>query len=107
RKGGGRGGGEYVEEGGGAFGYFGNEGVPVFMRGVQGRKQMAEMLDRLRADPPREVGGLEVAGFEDRRDPTGRLGPLKGATDAAARNVLVFRLGERARVVLRPSGTEP
>ena len=68
---------------------------------------MARMLDALRATPPREIGGLAVTGFEDLRDETGRLGPLKGATDAAARNVLVFRLGERARVALRPSGTEP
>jgi phosphoglucomutase len=81
--------------------------VPVFMRGVQGRQQMGQMLDRLRADPPRDVGGLPVSSFEDLRDPAGRLGPHKGGTDAAARNVLVFRLGERARVTLRPSGTEP
>jgi phosphoglucomutase/phosphomannomutase len=89
------------------FGCFRNEGVPVFLRGVQGKQLMARMLDRLRAEPPREVGGLAVTRFEDLRDPEGRLGPLKGATDAASRNVLVFQLGEETRVVLRPSGTEP
>jgi phosphoglucomutase/phosphomannomutase len=48
-----------------------------------------------------------VTAFEDLRDEGGRLGPYKGATDYAARNFLIFRLGDRARVVLRPSGTEP
>jgi phosphoglucomutase/phosphomannomutase len=89
------------------FGYFRNEGVPVYMSGVQGKQQMAEMLDRLRAMPPEELGGLRVTSVEDLRDVHGRLGPIKGATDYAARNVLVFRCGERAQVALRPSGTEP
>jgi phosphoglucomutase len=89
------------------FGCFRNAGVPVFMCGIQGRAQMEQMLDRLRADPMREVAGLPVTSFEDLRDPAGRFGPIKGGTDAAARNVLVFRLGDRARVTLRPSGTEP
>ena len=89
------------------FGYFRNDGVSVFMRGIEGKQQMARMLDRLRATPPRTIAGLEVGAFEDLRDENGRFGPLKGATDAASRNVLVFRCGERARVVLRPSGTEP
>jgi phosphoglucomutase/phosphomannomutase len=40
-------------------------------------------------------------------DEDGRLGPLKGATDRAARNFLIFHLGEGARISLRPSGTEP
>src|SRR5213079_2477611 len=74
---------------------------------VQGKQQMALMLDRLRRSPPREIGGLPVTSFEDLRDETGRLGPMKGATDYAGRNVLLFRLGERAKVALRPSGTEP
>ena len=68
---------------------------------------MARMLDALRRAPPRAFAGLAVTGFEDLRDEEGRLGPMKGATDAAARNFLIFRLGDRARLTLRPSGTEP
>jgi phosphoglucomutase/phosphomannomutase len=89
------------------FGYFRNEGVTVAMTGIQGKQDMARMLDALRAAPPQEIGGLKVTGFEDLRDEGGRMGPLKGATDAASRNFLIFRLGDGARVVLRPSGTEP
>ena len=89
------------------FGYYRNEGVTVAMTGLQGKQDMARMLDTLRATPPKEIGGLAVTRFEDLRDEGGRMGPLKGATDAASRNFLIFRLGDRARVVLRPSGTEP
>jgi phosphoglucomutase/phosphomannomutase len=89
------------------FGYYRNEGVPVFMSGWQGKQQMLRMLGALREAPPKEVAGLPVTAFEDLRDEGGRFGPIKGATDAASRNVLVFRCGEQAKVVLRPSGTEP
>jgi phosphoglucomutase len=81
--------------------------VPVFMRGVEGKQQMAALLDSLRAEPLHQIAGLEVTHFEDLRDEDGRFGPLQGATDAASRNVLLFRCGEHARVALRPSGTEP
>ncbi len=98
---------DYLEQMQKEFGYFRNEGVPVFMRGVEGKQQMAHLLDSLRKDPPREIAGLPVTDFEDLRDEEGRFGPLKGATDAASRNVLLFRCGDQARVALRPSGTEP
>jgi phosphoglucomutase/phosphomannomutase len=98
---------DYVERLAREFGYYRNEGIPVFMTGIQGKEQMALLLDRLRAAPPQRIAGLAVTSFEDLRDPRGRLGAIKGATDAASRNFLIFRCGERAKVVLRPSGTEP
>src|SRR5205823_7435783 len=89
------------------FGYFRNELLTIVMTGLEGKQKMAAMLDSFRADPPRTLAGLTVTHFEDLRDPEGRMGPINGATDAAGRNVLVFRLGDHGSVVLRPSGTEP
>lgn len=89
------------------FGYFRNEGRQVVLPGLEGRLQMARMLDAIRAAPFTEVAGVPVTGYADLRDEAGRLGALKGRTDAASRNVLLFTLGEQARIALRPSGTEP
>ncbi|MBX9627427.1 MAG: phospho-sugar mutase [Gemmataceae bacterium] len=93
------------------FGYYRNELLTVAMTGLEGKQDMARMMEALRANPPAEVGGLPVTRFEDLRDEAGRLGPFKGDTDRAARNFLVFRLGGSgglsAKVSLRPSGTEP
>ncbi|MBA4062773.1 MAG: phospho-sugar mutase [Isosphaera sp.] len=93
------------------FGYFRNELLNIVMTGLEGKVNMTRMLDALRTNPPKEIGGLPVAAFEDLRDEAGRLGPFKGDTDRAARNFLIFRLGAgsgvSAKVCLRPSGTEP
>jgi phosphoglucomutase/phosphomannomutase len=89
------------------YGYFRNEIVTMVMTGIQGKQDMARMLDLLRAEPPRQIAGLPVTQFEDLQDETGRLGPFKGDTDRAARNFLWFTLGDRGRIALRPSGTEP
>jgi len=89
------------------FGYFRNEMRTLVMPGVEGKATMARLLDRLRKAPPVKVGAHAVSRIEDLLDEDGRLGPLKGNTDRAARNFLVFQLGDSARIGLRPSGTEP
>jgi phosphoglucomutase/phosphomannomutase len=89
------------------YGYFRNDGVNIQMEGVMGRARMARMLDSMRTSPPSEIAGRKVTRFIDLRDPDEKFGPIQGETDAAARNVLIFELGESTRVVLRPSGTEP
>ena len=92
------------------FGYFKNELQNIVMTGLEGKQNMAKMLDALRTNPPASIGGLPVVGFEDLRNEDGRMGPFKGETDKAARNFLIFRLGGNgleAKVCLRPSGTEP
>ena len=88
-------------------GYFNNIGINILLPGLDGRIKMEKMLDSLRLDPPLRIAGLNVSRFEDLRNPEGKFGPIKGATDASSRNVLVFELGDNARAVLRPSGTEP
>jgi phosphomannomutase len=55
-------------------------------------------LERLRANPPSTLGGLAVEQVEDLGAGTPDLPPTDG---------LRYRLAEHARVIVRPSGTEP
>ena len=92
------------------FGYYRNELLNIVMPGLEGKQNMAKMLDILRKNPPGEIAGFPVVSSEDLWDVEGKMGPFKGATDQAARNFLIFRLqhdGLEAKVCLRPSGTEP
>jgi phosphomannomutase len=59
---------------------------------------IAAAMDRLRTSPPAELGGLAVEKVDDLAEGTPDLPPTEG---------LRFRLAHRARVIVRPSGTEP
>jgi phosphomannomutase len=63
----------------------------------------AQVMRRLRADPPAEFGGAPVTALTDLG-----AGPRDAGEERSvpAADVLIFRL-TGARVVLRPSGTEP
>jgi phosphomannomutase len=95
-----------------AHGYVRNDQVSLKYDGATGQQRLAELLDRLRAEPPVAIGERPVLRAIDHRDPAGRFGPFLSESDRAARNVLVYHLSpgaadEGARVILRPSGTEP
>jgi len=59
---------------------------------------IAETMTRLRSAPPTTLGGREVKAVDDLLDPDGPLPPTDG---------LRVRLAGGARVIVRPSGTEP
>ncbi|MES2641558.1 MAG: phospho-sugar mutase [Myxococcota bacterium] len=94
-------------------GYVHNELVSTVMRGAAGKARIDRIQAAMRENPPTEIGKWRVVEVLDRADPKGPLGPIKSGTDAASRDVLVFRLAEggatepTARLLLRPSGTEP
>lgn len=101
---------DYLDDLNRQFGYYRNELLNIVLTGLEGKVNMGRMLNALRQNPPAQIGGLTVSGFEDLWDEAGRMGPFKGETDKAARNFLIFRLagdGVLAKVCLRPSGTEP
>ena len=55
-------------------------------------------MDRLRADPPSTIGSDAVASIDDFID---------GFASFPASNILRLWIGDTARVIVRPSGTEP
>lgn len=59
-------------------------------------------MTRLRSAPPGELGGLAVLGVDDLA-----LGSTSDAGDLPPTEGLRFRLADGARVIVRPSGTEP
>jgi phosphomannomutase len=59
---------------------------------------IAAAMERLRSRPPASLGGLAVVGVDDLAQGSPDLPPTDG---------LRFRLADHARVIVRPSGTEP
>jgi len=60
--------------------------------------EIGATMQRLREQPPTELGGLAVLRLDDLADGSADLPPTDG---------LRFTLADRARVIVRPSGTEP
>ncbi|WGL51700.1 phospho-sugar mutase [Nocardioides sp. BP30] len=59
---------------------------------------IARAMERLRTTPPTALGGARVTSADDLREGTATLPPTDG---------LRYRLDDGARVIVRPSGTEP
>ncbi len=89
------------------LGYFANRLTSTVMTGAMGLANIRRIQAALRETPPAALAGLRVVEAIDHLDPSGPLGPIVSQTDAASRDVLVFRLEGGARAILRPSGTEP
>lgn len=89
------------------YGYFANLGASMVMSGAEGASRIQHIQDTLRHSPPTEIAGWEVTRANDHWDEGGAHGPLLSDTDRAARNVLAYQLANGARVIIRPSGTEP
>lgn len=89
------------------FGYMSNKLFTTVMTGATGLDRIRAIQKSLRANPPKEVAGRKVVGFDDCASPEFWMGDIKSRTDAASRNVLVLTLEGDARLVIRPSGTEP
>jgi phosphomannomutase len=91
------------------WGVFTSSQVNVVRKGASGLVALREMMDRLRASPPRTVGDEAVVALSDYEArtrtvlATGQSTPLS----LPASNVLSFELASGSRIIARPSGTEP
>lgn len=90
-------------------GYAASAQTSIKRPGLEGQAEIAAILKGLRDDPPTQIAGLAVWRIRDIL--TGDAKTLAtGAVEAInlpKSNVLAFDLEDGARVLVRPSGTEP
>ena len=91
------------------YGYFKETQYTITLKGIDGSRQIAEIMEKLRQNPPKAFGDLEVLKFRDYQNDvvldmaTGE----KTTTGLPKSNVLYFELPDNAWCCARPSGTEP
>ena len=68
-----------------------------------------QLMDELRANPPKDVAGFAVTAVADFRAgvKTELATGEKTPTNLPSENMVLLQLAENGRVILRPSGTEP
>ena len=88
-------------------GYFANLGASMVMSGAEGAGRINTFNKHYEATRPVNWTAGRLRRAVDHWDETGVHGPLLSDTDRAARNVLAYRMANGARVIIRPSGTEP
>ena len=91
------------------YGRYYNRTDNFAFEGAKGMQEMADMMAKLRADQPKEIGGLKVLEFLDYQASKGRR--LSDGEEYAitlpSSDVVEFKLEDNAGVIVRPSGTEP
>ncbi|MFA5528654.1 MAG: phospho-sugar mutase, partial [Peptostreptococcales bacterium] len=80
------------------YGYYHEQLFDFEMPGVNGIQKIAEIMDRVRQNPPEKLGNIPVKEIQDFE---------KGYKDIPPANVIKIRLSDKSFVALRPSGTEP
>ena len=91
------------------YGYYKEGLCTVTLKGQDGAKKIASMMEGIRGNVPETVGGLAVTQFRDYKEDVllDRVSGTKTVTGLPRSNVLYFELEGGAWCCIRPSGTEP
>jgi len=91
------------------YGYYKEDLYTITLKGIDGSKQIAAIMDTLRSNPPKEFGELQVLNMRDYASGivTNCVTGEKSETGLPSSNVLYFELSNDSWCCARPSGTEP
>ncbi|MEG0570994.1 MAG: phospho-sugar mutase [Oscillospiraceae bacterium] len=91
------------------YGYYDHTQESFTCEGETGMERMNEIMTNLRNNPPSEIANLKVVSFTDylRKTSTDYLTNKSSETVLPKSDVIEFALEEDAKVIIRPSGTEP
>lgn len=90
-------------------GFFKEHLISITKKGMNGQKEIAEMMESYRNDPPKKINGSPVVQLLDYEMRKGRN--LQSGEEWEIKlpksNVLQFILADGSKISARPSGTEP
>lgn len=92
------------------YGYYKESQKSVTMRGLDGSEKIIILMEKLRKETPRSIGNYQV---ETRIDIINgevfdmKNGKKAGRWNLPSSNVIILKLSDNAKIVGRPSGTEP
>ncbi len=92
------------------YGYFEEGAKSITLPGADGSARIDAMMADLRNNPPRRLGGEAVQTWADLTNGEVRdihTDTVVGRYDLPASNVIMLTLDDGAKVIARPSGTEP
>ena len=91
------------------YGYYDNAVVSYTFEGEAGMEKMAGIMNHLRQNPPKSLGGSPVVEHSDYQSSlstdlvSGKSAPI----DLPKSNVLEYKAENGCKLIVRPSGTEP
>ena len=99
---------EYLKDTYRRYGFFHEELISITKKGKQGAEEISALMENLRNNPPKSLGGIAVESLDDFESAIsikadGTTTPL----DFPKANVLRFTLIDGSTIAVRPSGTEP
>lgn len=91
------------------YGNFVHTQKSFICEGLSGMERMAEIMTELRQNPPLEIGGLKVLAIADYKESKQRdlSSGAEEKINLPKSDVISFILEKNAKVIIRPSGTEP
>lgn len=82
------------------YGYYREDLLSIVLKGREGAETIISIMENLRHNPPKTLGGVKVSEFRDYMTYEGKVSIPKD-------NVLYFLLEDDSWFAIRPSGTEP
>lgn len=91
------------------YGFYKESLISITKKGMNGQKEIADMMEGYRKNPPATINGVEVIELLDYELRTAKNLQTGSASDIKLpkSNVLQFILADGTKISARPSGTEP
>ena len=92
-----------------AYGLYAEKTIDIYMEGLDGIENRKKVMQNLRDNTPRSIGGVAVMSAGDYK--TGEVRNLENGeistTGQPSSDVLYYTLVNEDKIIVRPSGTEP